>query len=139
MFTALNMLGYKSYHCAELRLGPPGTYDWWNEALKAKFHSKGEKYGKVEFDKLLGDYSVCTNAPILQEAPIELTDWQAITDIPCIMFAEELIEAYPEAKFLITTRDEDSWVRSVLALFNTLLGWNWYIASFDTVSRWWLF
>lgn len=50
------------------------------------------------------------------------------------MFTEELIQAYPDAKFLITTRDEDSWVKSITGLFNTILGWNWYVASFDRVS-----
>ena len=69
MFTALKILGYKSYHSASIRLRPPGTYSWWNEAIKAKYHGEGEKYGKVEFDKLLGEYNVCKKALVLQEAP----------------------------------------------------------------------
>jgi Sulfotransferase domain len=63
-----------------------------------------------------------TNVPLVQ----------AVTDIPCIMFTEELLEAYPDAKVLITVRDEDSWLRSVMGLFNTLLGWNWgFIAQYN--------
>lgn len=57
---------------------------------------------------------------------------QAVTDIPCIMFTEELLEAYPDAKVLITVRDEDSWLRSVTGLFNTLLSWNWgFVAQYN--------
>ena len=132
LYTALNMLGYKSYHCAEIRLTAPGTYDLWNEALRAKYHGKGKRYGKAEFDKLLGDYSVSRH-PCSASSPIELRWIQAVTDIPCLMFTEELISAYPDAKFLITTRDEDSWVKSITGLFNTILGWNWYVGSFDKV------
>lgn len=51
------------------------------------------------------------------------------------MFTEELLEAYPDAKVLITVRDEDSWVRSIGTLFNTLLEWNWtFVAPFDKVN-----
>ena len=48
------------------------------------------------------------------------------------MFTEELLEAYPDAKVLITVRDEDSWLRSVMGLFNTLLSWNWgFVGEFN--------
>lgn len=36
-----------------------------------------------------------------------------MTDWPGCAFAKELIEAYPEAKVILTTRDVDSWHRSV--------------------------
>ncbi|KAI4185561.1 MAG: hypothetical protein L6R41_004041 [Letrouitia leprolyta] len=121
LFIALGILGYKPYHASELKDTPAGTHALWIEALEAKFHSHPngphknnstkiasppQPYAKPEFDKLLAEYS-------------------AITDIPCIMFTEELLAAYPSAKVLLTLRDEDSWVRSVRGLFNTLLRWNW--------------
>jgi hypothetical protein len=34
---------------------------------------------------------------------------QAVTDIPHLLFAEELMAAYPEAKIVLTTRNVDSW------------------------------
>ena len=49
MHTAFQLLGLKSMHMAQLRFTPPGTH----------YHGKGEEYGKVELDKLLGEYSVC--------------------------------------------------------------------------------
>lgn len=50
------------------------------------------------------------------------------------MFTEELLAAYPDAKVILTVRDEDSWLSSVSTLFNTLLGWHWnFISSYDPV------
>ncbi|KAK7062393.1 hypothetical protein R3P38DRAFT_3167382 [Favolaschia claudopus] len=37
---------------------------------------------------------------------------RAVTDIPHILFAKELIVAYPEAKVILTTRNVDSWWKS---------------------------
>lgn len=34
---------------------------------------------------------------------------QAVSDWPACAFAKELIEAYPEAKVILTVRDVDSW------------------------------
>lgn len=38
---------------------------------------------------------------------------QALTDIPVAIFPEELIKAYPSAKVILSTRDEDKWFVSV--------------------------
>jgi hypothetical protein len=38
----------------------------------------------------------------------------AVTDIPCTLFAPELLAAYPEAKVILTSRDIDPWFKSVL-------------------------
>lgn len=65
---------------------------WW-EALEAKFDGKGKPYGREEFDRLLGH---C----------------QGVSDIPAILFAKELIEAYPDAKVILTHRDFDTWFKS---------------------------
>lgn len=42
---------------------------------------------------------------------------QAVIDIPAVIFPQELIAAYPQAKVILTTRDEDTWHKS---LSNTL-------------------
>ena len=34
---------------------------------------------------------------------------QAVTDFPCCMFPEELLEAYPDAKVILTNRNVDKW------------------------------
>lgn len=92
------MLGYKTYHAAELRNTPPGTHALWIEALTAKYssHLHGSKpsdlpkakCGKFEFDRLLAGYT-------------------AVTDIPWIIFAEELLAAYPDAKVQHIGHDKD--------------------------------
>jgi len=61
----------------------------WHDALNAKYHGIGE-FGRKEWDQLLGD---C----------------QAVCDWPACAFAKELIEAYPNAKVILTTRDVDPW------------------------------
>lgn len=67
----------------------------WCEALTAKFEpEKGIKpFGRAEFDNLLGH-------------------WSATTDQPAIIFAKELVEAYPDAKFVLVERDVDRWFKS---------------------------
>lgn len=50
---------------------------------------------------------------------------QAITDIPCIMFPDELVAAYPNAKVILTNRDPDKWLVSVLNTIYVILSWNW--------------
>src|SRR5208283_3567968 len=40
-------------------------------------------------------------------------DVAAVTDIPSAYFYRELLEAYPEAKAILTVRDVESWWRSV--------------------------
>ena len=37
---------------------------------------------------------------------------QVVADVPGILFATELIQAYPEAKIILTTRDPDRWWKS---------------------------
>ncbi|KAL9622458.1 MAG: hypothetical protein Q9160_003134 [Pyrenula sp. 1 TL-2023] len=70
----------------------------WMDALTAKFDGKGS-FGREEWDALLGH---C----------------QAVSDWPAVAFAPELIAAYPEAKVILTTRDVDSWHKSVVKTVN---------------------
>lgn len=50
-------------------------------------------FGRKEFDQLLGEYEIAS-------------------DIPSIVFAQELIDAYPEAKVIIVERDIETWFAS---------------------------
>lgn len=92
MKTALDQLGYTTLHAATVHELTPG-HRYWNEAIDAKFYGKGKPYAKPEFDKLLAK---CT----------------AITDMPAILFVDELLAAYPDAKVVLTNRDIDSWLVS---------------------------
>lgn len=63
----------------------------WYEAHRNKFEKGGKLFGRDEFDKLLGHCQAHADH----------------ADHPCCFFAEELIQAYPEAKFILTTKPKD--------------------------------
>ncbi len=42
-----------------------------------------------------------------------LRRYQAITDISVVPFFRQLDAAYPDSRFILTTRDEDAWVGSL--------------------------
>jgi hypothetical protein len=93
MRTALLSLGYLDvYHAFEIFWGNKSDLQLWGQAIEAKFEGKGKPFTKEQWDQLLGH---C----------------QAVTDTPCNMFGKELIEAYPNAKVILTTRDPDAWHR----------------------------
>lgn len=58
-----------------------------------------------------------------------------MTDAPCVIFSDELLSAYPNAKVILTNRDPDSWLRSMDASYYKILSWNYWriLAAVDTV------
>jgi hypothetical protein len=38
---------------------------------------------------------------------------KGVSDLPAAVFSDELIAAYPDAKVILTTRDEDKWFQSM--------------------------
>ncbi|KAF2679569.1 hypothetical protein K458DRAFT_422130 [Lentithecium fluviatile CBS 122367] len=92
---ALDKLGYKIYHCSECATRWKEDHVvLFKEAMEAKLHRKGKLWTGAELDKVLQNYT-------------------AIEDIPCLHFVDELLEQHPKAKVILTTRDIDSWERSV--------------------------
>ncbi|KAL6712824.1 hypothetical protein ACLMJK_009536 [Lecanora helva] len=68
----------------------------WTKALQAKYENKGKVWeGAADFDQILGGYTACT-------------------DMPCAVFALELIQAYPEAKVILNERPVDDWYKSAI-------------------------
>ncbi len=85
--TALEELGFAPcYHMVEVFENPDDT-EQWNAA------SRGEA---VDWKAFLGGY-------------------QATVDWPGCAFYKEILQAYPEAKVILTVRDFDKWYESVLA------------------------
>lgn len=95
---ALIELGYVDcYHFSSVLQENPPDAELWIEALRAKFQKIGTPYGKQQWDALLGH---C----------------QAITDTPCVIFHRELLAAYPDAKVILTQRDDaDVWFLSQMS------------------------
>ena len=108
MQTALNILGVPCWH-GLLLFSSVRDCDLWIEALDAKFAGKGERYKRADWDRLLGNYS-------------------AVADVPTVCFAEDLIEAYPEAKVVLVERDIEQWYKSfdnalISAVYNPMVFW----------------
>ncbi|KAI8631636.1 P-loop containing nucleoside triphosphate hydrolase protein [Xylariaceae sp. FL1651] len=95
MRAAMKQLGFvDTYHMMNCSIENPPDALLWMDALRAKYDGVGE-FTRKDWDKLLG------NA-------------QAVCDWPSCAFAKELIEAYPEAKVVLTTRDVNSWHASTM-------------------------
>ncbi|CAK7209963.1 hypothetical protein SBRCBS47491_000624 [Sporothrix bragantina] len=96
MREAMTQLGYvDTYHMMSCSIENPPDALLWMDALRAKYDGVGKPFTRADWDKLLGR---C----------------QAVCDWPAVAFAEELIEAYPEAKVVMTTRNVDTWHASTL-------------------------
>ena len=97
MKTALEILGYPTYHAFNLWADTEEHIKGWNRAMDAKYHGKGT-FTRLDWDEILGNYT-------------------AIVDAPASFFAVELAEAYPDAKVVVLNRDPEAWFRSCQAAF----------------------
>ena len=98
----------------------PTDNDMWMDAIHGKYGG-GQPFTREEWDQLLGH---C----------------QAVCDFPACAFAPELIEAYPDAKVILTNRPVDAWYKSCLgtirrSMTSPLL---YFIGYFDTevMGKW---
>ncbi|KAB8225094.1 hypothetical protein BDV33DRAFT_198937 [Aspergillus novoparasiticus] len=94
MCNALEILGLPCWHSTQFMSTRFGDIEMWQEAVDRKFFGAGPKFGRQEFDQLLHDFGAVSS------------------DTPAIAFADDLIEAYPEAKVVLVERDIDSWYES---------------------------
>ncbi|KAG2413074.1 hypothetical protein HFD88_010633 [Aspergillus terreus] len=107
---ALQELGYDTYHMTSIMQNPQDAV-MWKEAFQGKYYG-GKKFTREDWDQLLGHV-------------------EAITDFPGAVFVEELTEAYPDAKVVLTLRDVDDWMGSMrktimkqaYSPLATLMGW----------------
>ncbi|KAJ7275968.1 P-loop containing nucleoside triphosphate hydrolase protein [Mycena rebaudengoi] len=93
---ALETLGYVRTNHGFSIYSSPVELNMWIRAIKAKFYGEGTPYGLEEWDRLLGD---C----------------MAVTDTPHVLFAKELLAAYPDTKVVLTNRSPESWWNSYQA------------------------
>ncbi|KAL6713143.1 hypothetical protein ACLMJK_009264 [Lecanora helva] len=84
----------------------------WNEAMKAKYEHIGKPWTKKDFDQVTKEFD-------------------CILDVPCCFFAEDLIQAYPNAKVILNTRDTDEWLRSMDQTLFTVFRWpSWQLLRY---------
>ena len=94
MQAALELLGCKPTYHGYTPLYNLDHLPAWTAAFEAKYHHNGPSFTRQDWDRLLGNYG-------------------AVTDTPCICFAQELIAAYPDAKVVLVERaDIDAWYQS---------------------------
>ncbi len=93
MQAALETLGCKPTYHGYTPLTNIDQCAKWIRAFEAKYHNNGPPFTRDDWDDLLGNY-------------------RAVTDSPAICFAEELINAYPEAKVVLVERDIERWYKS---------------------------
>ena len=49
-----------------------------------------------------------------------VAEWDMLADVPVVVFYQELDEAYPGSKFILTTRGTDAWLKSCANHFDPL-------------------
>ncbi|KAI2471010.1 P-loop containing nucleoside triphosphate hydrolase protein [Annulohypoxylon bovei var. microspora] len=92
LYLALKELGFTPYHMAEVLKTGPTAVNILNEGLNAEMFHNGNLYTRAEFDKWFADYDV-------------------IIEMPFFML-HSTVQAYPDAKFLLTERNPEKWAKS---------------------------
>ncbi|PLB44789.1 hypothetical protein P170DRAFT_367061, partial [Aspergillus steynii IBT 23096] len=121
MQKALGILGINCYHGADMFVSLPIEFQLWSHLLGAKFSYRNDSFHRERriWDRLLGNFN-------------------GVSDIPCIAFAEELREVYPDAKVILVSRDVESWKQSFMSVVGTVMNdrkivWlAWYLR----IDRW---
>lgn len=110
MKAAFQILGYNDvYHWFNIYDNVQDA-DMWNEAFAAKRTPGLRPFGRADFDKLLGH---C----------------MAVTDAPANCFADELVQAYPDAKVVLVERPIEAWYKSYQSIIEALYRPEFYAAS----------
>ncbi|KAI9044543.1 uncharacterized protein KD926_000454 [Aspergillus affinis] len=119
MQKALGVLGINCYHGANMYFSTPGEFKLWIHLIGAKFFDKENDkphYQRQNWDRILGSYN-------------------AASDIPCIMFAEELRGTYPDAKVILVSRDLETWRESFTSVVGTVMN-DRKIVWLSWIDRW---
>ncbi|EFQ97711.1 hypothetical protein MGYG_00751 [Nannizzia gypsea CBS 118893] len=106
LMAALSALGYTPIHMSTI-IEDTRQKTLWIEGIENTFINKetGRPYGRAEFDVLLRGYDVTL-------------------DVPCAIFGEQLMAAYPEAKVILTTRPAGKWIASMQKTVWQFITWS---------------
>jgi len=123
--TALRKLGYTPHQMRDVLINPTDLA-LWQEAINLTLFPPRDRpasqrnlapYAKPEFDKLLSDHDV-------------------VMDLPGCIFVKQLVEAYPDAKVILTTRDYDEWEKSMQESLWCLCTWRLFVfARYFNISQ----
>ncbi|KAF2113636.1 P-loop containing nucleoside triphosphate hydrolase protein [Lophiotrema nucula] len=122
---ALNKLSYTTFHGSMMNQ-KPHLYPYWTEAIilhdnLSSSPNPPPAYTRQDYDKILGDYDVSCN-------------------LPGTFVWRDLVDAYPNAKIILTCRDVDKWCKSMKeSVDQGVKWWSWdFVAPFHPVQgAWW--
>jgi hypothetical protein len=101
----LEELGFPTLHTIHM-------YEYENEEI---LHMWDEKIVSPAFEKL---------EPVIGTADLQLianSGYQAVADLPCCLFYEQIYAEYPDCKFILTTRENSEiWYRSWQSLTKSI-------------------
>jgi hypothetical protein len=101
------LLDGPTYHGGtQISRGAPIEVQSWIRALK--FWAKGDSASRIEMQKIVRQ---------------RLNGYTAVTDAPCSQFVPELLEIYPNAKVICTTRDPIAWEKSMIQVQGLAMAW----------------
>ncbi|KAI2641023.1 hypothetical protein GGS21DRAFT_353898 [Xylaria nigripes] len=89
----MEALGYTTYNMGQAVKNGYPHLKMFTEALRIKRTGRGRPYSRADFDKWV-------------------TGFDTLTIVPCYL-TEEIISAYPDAKFILTVRESEAWATSV--------------------------
>lgn len=97
-----------SYHGgANLLAGTDAHMLKWNEILRISLRLRNDPGSVTISERVYQKFLLARH----------LEGFVAVADAPCNMYAELLMELYPEAKVIVTTRDEKKWWESIAPVF----------------------
>lgn len=107
---------YKTFHMHEMVSHHSRFFPFFIAAQKNKFGSP-ETYAQTPLTRRDFD-------------GVFAGEYDAISDLPAVLFTPELLAAYPDAKVILTMRDPDRWVESISrTIWKVHTWWTWdYIA-----------
>lgn len=112
---------YHGYRLGDQDIGACPQWVQFGVAKYSSYHRDPRFLTRERFDKVLGHCS-------------------AVTDLPTVAFAVELLRAYPDAKVVLNRRkDIDAWYESQLKTIASLnAGWRAILRSFFDSELFWL-
>lgn len=119
MKAAFEILGYPTYHYVSM-MENPLDIDFWLELLERKYPYASSSSSTKTSSSSSASTSSCASpnldakgiSPTLADFDALLGHVSAVTDVPCNVFALDLIHLYPNAKVILVEREIDSWFKS---------------------------
>ena len=111
------LLDGPAYHSGGQMIdGGSNSHMWkWTEVLRVSYRHRRDPNSITKADRAYQKYLI---AQLVQ-------GFVAVTDTPCCLYAEILMELFPDAKVIVTTRDEEQWWQSHQRLVANISGRPW--------------